>query len=78
MESHGIKEISSKVGTAFFNKVYCGSCKSRCIRRSWTGIKGTLLEVLPSGEGAGKNLQSFERERGGSSGGCGDRMEQHR
>lgn len=39
MESHGIKEISSKVGTAFFNKVFCGKCGSRLQRKNVKGQK---------------------------------------
>lgn len=39
MESHGIKEISSKAGTAFFSKVYCGKCGSSLLRRNVKGQK---------------------------------------
>lgn len=39
MESHGIKEISSLTGTAFYNKVYCGKCGCKMQRRNPKGNK---------------------------------------
>lgn len=37
MEKHGIKEISSSTGNAFFNRVYCGKCGTALIRRKSKG-----------------------------------------
>jgi site-specific DNA recombinase len=58
MESHGIKEISSKVGTAFFNKVFCGSCGARFIRRNWTGIKEPFWKCFNAEKAQGKTCKA--------------------
>lgn len=58
MESHGIKEISSKVGTAFFNKVFCGQCGGRYTRKNWTGIKEPFWKCINAEKAQGKTCSA--------------------
>ncbi|MGN1024511.1 MAG: recombinase family protein [Lachnospiraceae bacterium] len=58
MESHGIREISSKVGTAFFSKVFCGNCGARFVRKNWTGIKEPFWKCYNTEKAQGKTCNA--------------------
>lgn len=58
MESHGVREISSKVGTAFFSKVFCASCGARFIRKNWTGIKEPFWKCFHAEKAQGKTCKA--------------------
>lgn len=56
-KDHGIRENSSSTGTAFFGRVFCGSCCGHFTRKRWTGIKEPFWKCGNAEKASGKTCR---------------------